>query len=56
MFIFDPAEFQKFEAALTHAGIQDQFKDRCEPDLLINGGINCQPSTTRTGKSRLPLR
>jgi glucosamine--fructose-6-phosphate aminotransferase (isomerizing) len=55
MFIFDPAEFKKFEAALKHAGIRDQFKDRCEPDLLINGGINCQPSTTPDGKKQVAV-
>ncbi|MGD9239587.1 MAG: SIS domain-containing protein [Desulfobacterales bacterium] len=49
MFIFDPPEFQKFEAALTQAGIRDQFVDRCEPGPLINGGINCRPSTNPDG-------
>ncbi len=55
MFIFDPAEFQKFEAALTQAGIGDQFKDRCEPDPLINGGINCHPSTNPDGKKQVAV-
>jgi len=55
MFIFDPAEFQKFEATLTQAGIHDQFKDRCEPDPLINGGINCQPSTKPDGKKQVAV-
>ncbi len=55
MFIFDPPEFQKFEAALTQAGIRDQFKDRCEPDPLINGGINCQPSTQTDGKKQVAV-
>jgi glucosamine--fructose-6-phosphate aminotransferase (isomerizing) len=55
MFIFDPPEFQKFEAALAQAGIRDQYKDRCEPDLLINGGINCQTSTTPDGKKQVAV-
>jgi glucosamine--fructose-6-phosphate aminotransferase (isomerizing) len=55
MYIFDPAEFQKFEAALTQAGLRDQFEDRCEPDPLINGGINCQPSTNPDGKKQVAV-
>ncbi|MGD9228754.1 MAG: SIS domain-containing protein, partial [Desulfobacterales bacterium] len=55
MFIFDPPVFQKFEAALTQAGISDQFKDRCEPDPLINGGINCQPSTKPDGEKQVAV-
>jgi glucosamine--fructose-6-phosphate aminotransferase (isomerizing) len=55
MFTFDPPAFQKFEAALTRTGIADQFKNRCEPDLLINGGINCRPSTTPDGKKQVAV-
>jgi glucosamine--fructose-6-phosphate aminotransferase (isomerizing) len=55
MFIFDPPEFQKFEAALTKSGVQDQFEERCEPDLLINGGINCQPSIKPDGKKQVAV-
>ncbi len=55
MFIFAPPEFQKFEATLAQAGLQDQFKDRCEPDPLINGGINCQPSTHPDGKKQVAV-
>ena len=55
MFIFDPPEFQKFEAALTQAGIRNQFKDRCEPNPLVNGGINCQASTKPDGKKHVAI-
>ena len=55
MFIFGPPEFQKFEAALTQAGIRDQFEDRCEPDPLVNGGINCRPSTNPDGKKQVAV-
>ena len=55
MFIFDAPDFQKFEAALKKAGIRDQFDKRCEPDLLINGRINCQPSATPEGKKQVAV-
>jgi glucosamine--fructose-6-phosphate aminotransferase (isomerizing) len=55
LFIFDPPEFSKFETALTGAGLYDQFKDRCEPDPLINGGINCQPSTNTDGEKQVAV-
>ena len=55
MFIFDSREFQRFEAALTQAGVQDQFKDRSEPDPLINGAINCQPQKQANGKKRVAV-
>jgi glucosamine--fructose-6-phosphate aminotransferase (isomerizing) len=55
MFIFDAPEFQKFEAALTGAGLLDQFKDRCEPDPLINGGINCRSSAKGSGKKQVAV-
>ena len=34
MFTFNSAAFQKFETALRQAGLSDQFKNRCEPDLI----------------------
>ena len=55
MFIFDAADFQKFEAALRQAGLWDQFKNRCEPDLLVSGGINCQPSTAPDAKNQVAV-
>lgn len=55
MFIFEPPEFKKFERALEKAGILDQFNKRREPDLLINAGINCQPSTTSDGKQQMAV-
>jgi glucosamine--fructose-6-phosphate aminotransferase (isomerizing) len=55
MFIFDAPEFQKLEAALTQAGLLDQFKDRCEPDPLISGGINCRSSTKGDGKKQVAV-
>jgi glucosamine--fructose-6-phosphate aminotransferase (isomerizing) len=55
MFIFDPPEFSKFEKALNRAGLYDQFKGRCEPDPLLNGGINCQPSTNPNGKKQVAV-
>ncbi|MBW2481898.1 MAG: SIS domain-containing protein, partial [Deltaproteobacteria bacterium] len=55
MLIFAPLEFQKFEAALTKAGIQEKFKERCEPDLLVNRGINCQASTTPDGINQVAV-
>ena len=55
MFIFNPPEFQKFEAALTQDGLYEQFKDRCDPDPLINGGINCQRSTNTDGKKQVAV-
>ncbi|MCK5419166.1 MAG: SIS domain-containing protein, partial [Desulfobacterales bacterium] len=48
-------EFQKFEAALAQADVLDQFKERCEPDPLINAGINCQPSTKTDGKKQVAI-
>jgi glucosamine--fructose-6-phosphate aminotransferase (isomerizing) len=55
MFIFDAPEFQKFEAALTQAGLLDQYKNRCDPDPLVNGGINCQPSIQTDGKKQVAI-
>ncbi|MGD2187280.1 MAG: SIS domain-containing protein [Desulfobacterales bacterium] len=55
MFIFEAPEFQKVETALAQAGVLDQFKERCEPDLLINGGINCQSSTKTDGKKQVAI-
>ena len=55
MFIFEAPEFQKFESALAKADLLDQFKERCEPDLLINAGINCQQSTTTDGKKQVAV-
>ena len=55
MSIFDAPEFQKFETALAKAGVLDQFKERCEPDPLINAGINCQPSTKSDGKKQVAV-
>ncbi|MEE9537548.1 MAG: SIS domain-containing protein [Desulfobacterales bacterium] len=55
MFIFEAAEFQKFEAALAQADVLDQFKERCELDPLINAGINCQPSTKTDGKKQVAI-
>ncbi len=50
MFVFEAPDYQKIEAALDKAGLRDQFKERCEPDPLINAGINCHPSTAADGK------
>ncbi len=55
MFIFEAPEFKKFESALAKADLLDQFKERCEPDLLINAGINCQQSTTTDGKKQVAV-
>jgi len=55
MFIFEPPEFNKFEAALTQAGIRDQFEDRCEPDPLVNGGINCNHAAAPDGKKQVAV-
>jgi glucosamine--fructose-6-phosphate aminotransferase (isomerizing) len=55
MFIFEAPEFQKIENALAKAGVMDQFEERCEPDPLINAGINCQPSTTPDGKKQVAV-
>ena len=55
MLILNPSEFKKFETSLIQAGLQEQFQDRCEPDPLINGGINCQPSTNTDGKKQVAV-
>ena len=55
MFIFDAPEFKKFEEALTRAGLLDQFKDRCEPDPLVSGGINFRSSTRGDGKKQVAI-
>jgi len=55
MFIFDAPEFQELEAALSRAGLLDQFKDRCEPDPLVSGGINCRSSTRGGGKKQVAV-
>jgi glucosamine--fructose-6-phosphate aminotransferase (isomerizing) len=55
LFVFDPPRFQKFEAALTRADLGDQFKNRCEPDPLVNGGINCQKLTQADGKKQVAV-
>jgi hypothetical protein len=55
MFIFEASEYQKFKKALAQAGVQDQFKERCEPDPLINAGINCQASTKSDGKKQVAV-
>jgi glutamine---fructose-6-phosphate transaminase (isomerizing) len=55
MFIFDAPEFERFEAALTRAEMLNQFKDRCETDPLISGGINCRSSTGRDGKKQVAV-
>jgi glucosamine--fructose-6-phosphate aminotransferase (isomerizing) len=55
MFIFDAPGFEKFEAALARAGMLDQFKDRCERDPLISGGINCRSSTAGDGKKQVAV-
>jgi len=55
MFIFDAPEFQKFEDTLAGAGLLDQFKDRCEPDPLISGGINCRSSAKGNGTKQFAV-
>jgi glucosamine--fructose-6-phosphate aminotransferase (isomerizing) len=55
MFVFDPPEFQKFEAALKRAGLFDQFKNRCEPDPLVSGGINCRSSINGSGQKQIAV-
>ena len=51
MFIFEEADFQKGQAVLEQAGQLTQFKKRCDPDPLVNGGINFQPDP-RGGKNK----
>ena len=55
MFIFEAPAFQKFETALAKADILNQFKERCEPDPLINAAINCQPSKNADGKEQVAV-
>lgn len=55
MFIFDAPGFQKFENALARAGLLEQFKDRCDPDPLISGGINLRASTKEDGKEQVAV-
>ena len=55
MFIFEGPEFQKGQTVLEQAGQLDEFKKRCDPDPLINGGINCQPTTRTDGKKRVAV-
>jgi glucosamine--fructose-6-phosphate aminotransferase (isomerizing) len=55
MLIFEAPEFQKFESDLAKADVLDQFKERCEPDPLINAGINCRPSTKSDGKKQVAV-
>jgi glucosamine--fructose-6-phosphate aminotransferase (isomerizing) len=43
MFIFENADFQTGRAALEQSGHYAQFKERCDPDPLVNGGISYQP-------------
>ncbi|MGD8724177.1 MAG: SIS domain-containing protein, partial [Desulfobacterales bacterium] len=44
MFIIDEADFKKGQETLEQAGLLAQFNERCDPDPLINGGINCRTS------------
>ncbi len=55
MFIFEKPEFSKGQKALEQAGQLDEFKKRCDPDPLINGGINCQPTSRTDGKKRVAV-
>ncbi|MEJ2729734.1 MAG: SIS domain-containing protein [Deltaproteobacteria bacterium] len=55
MFILEAAEFQKFEKALGKDGLREQFKNRCESDLLVNGGISCQLSTTADAENQVAV-
>ncbi len=55
MFIFEAPEFQKLESAFAKAAVLDQFKERCEPDPLINAGINCQSTTKTDGKQQVAV-
>ncbi len=55
MFMFEAADFQKGQAALEKAGQLAQFKERCDPDPLVNGGINCQPSKQADGKDQIAV-
>ena len=55
MFVFDAPGFQKLEATLKRAGLLDQFKDRCDPDPLTSGGINCRSSANGDGKKQVAV-
>jgi glucosamine--fructose-6-phosphate aminotransferase (isomerizing) len=55
MFIFDEADFQKGQETLEQAGFLAQFKERCDPDPLVNGGINCRPSIRADGNKQVAV-
>jgi glucosamine--fructose-6-phosphate aminotransferase (isomerizing) len=55
MFIFEEPDFENAQAVLEQAGQLAQFKERCDPDPLVNGGINYQPSTQLDGKKQVAV-
>ncbi|MGD9055282.1 MAG: SIS domain-containing protein [Desulfobacterales bacterium] len=52
MFIFNEADFQEGWETLEQAGYLAQFKERCDPDPLVNGGISYRTSTGVDGKNQ----
>ena len=55
MFMFKEADFQKGQEALEQAGHLAEFTERCDPDPLVNGGINYRPSTRADGKNQVAV-
>ncbi|MBT8331808.1 MAG: SIS domain-containing protein [Deltaproteobacteria bacterium] len=55
MFIFKAADFQKCQGTLKQVGHLDRFKERCDPDPLVNGGINYRSSTRADGKPQVAV-
>jgi glucosamine--fructose-6-phosphate aminotransferase (isomerizing) len=55
MFIYKETDFQKGQETFEQAGHLDQFKERCDPDPLVNGGISYRPSTGADGKSQVAV-
>ena len=55
LFIFKEADFQKGQDTLEQAGHLVQFNERCDPDPLVNGGINVRPSTRANGKKQVAV-
>jgi glucosamine--fructose-6-phosphate aminotransferase (isomerizing) len=55
MFMFRDADFQTGRAALEQSGHYAQFKERCDPDPLVNGGISYQPATQSDGNKQVAV-